>query len=214
MLLGATFAKIAMLQNTSNPKQKMTLHIKYMVSLCCIKMVRTELDKLEIKHGTVARGEVEVDELDPAQRSKLKTTLAKSGFLLMDDPKAILIEKIKNLIIDMMHYSGDEMPKINYSDYISEQLGYDFKYLSRIFSDAKGITIENYIIAHKVERIKELILYDELSLTQISYQLNYSSLAHLSNQFKKVTGLTPSYFKQMKNKKRIVLEHIGEVEDD
>ena len=132
----------------------------------------------------------------------------------MDDPKAILIEKIKNLIIDMMHYSGDEMPKINYSDYISEQLGYDFKYLSRIFSDAKGITIENYIIAHKVERIKELILYDELSLTQISYQLNYSSLAHLSNQFKKVTGLTPSYFKQMKNKKRIVLEHIGEVEDD
>lgn len=186
-----------------------------MVSLCCIKMVRSELDKLDISHGTVALGEVEVaDGMHPDQRAKLKLVLAKSGFLLMDDPKAILIEKIKNLIIDMMHNSDDKMPKMNYSVYISEKLGYDFKYLSRIFSDVKGITIENYIIAHKVERIKELILYDELSLTQISYKLNYSSLAHLSNQFKKVTGLTPTYFKQMKHKKRIALEHIGEIEED
>lgn len=193
----------------------MTLHIKYMVSLCCIKMVRSELDKLEIKHGTVSLGEVEVaDDMDVQQRAKLKLTLAKSGFLLMDDPKSILIEKTKNLIIDMIHNSDDELPKKNYSDHISEQLGYDFKYLSRIFSDVKGITIENYIIAHKVERIKELIMYDELSLTQISYKLNYSSLAHLSNQFKKVTGLTPTYFKQMKHKKRITLEHVGEVEQE
>jgi AraC-like DNA-binding protein len=117
------------------------------------------------------------------------------------------------LIIDMVH-NTDQMTSENYSDYISKKLDYDFKYLSRIFSDARGITIENYIIAHKIERAKELILYNELTLTQISYKLNYSSVAHLSNQFKKVTGLTPTYFKQMKHKKRISLEKIGVEQDD
>jgi len=180
-----------------------------MVSLCCIKMVKSELDKLEIQHGVVALGEVEVDSMSVELRSELKIALAKSGFLLMDDPKAILIERIKNLVIDLVHNSDDK-PIKNYADYIGKELGYDFKYLSRIFSDVKGITIENYIIAHKIERVKELILYNELSLTQISYKLNYSSVAHLSNQFKKVTGLTPTYFKQMKQKKRIALELVGE----
>ena len=191
----------------------MTLHIKYMVSLCCIKMVKTELDKLKIAHGMVALGEVEVkDSIKPKQRSDLKLVLAKSGFILLDDPKSILIEKVKNLVIDMVHNS-DELPQENYSEHISKKLDRDYKYLSRIFSDARGITIENYIIAHKIERVKELILYNELNLTEISHKLNYSSVAHLSHQFKKVTGLTPTYFKQMKHKKRIALENIGVEED-
>ena len=191
----------------------MTLHIKYMVSLCCIKMVKTELDKLNIEHGTVALGEVEVkDTITADQRAELKRILHKSGFILMDDPKSILIEKVINLVIDMVHNS-DQLPTENYSDYISKKMDYDYKYISRIFSDARGITLENYIIAHKIERAKELILYNELTLTQISYKLNYSSVAHLSNQFKKVTGLTPTYFKQMKHQKRISLEKIGMEED-
>lgn len=186
----------------------MVLYIKYMVSLCCIKMVKTDLDKLDIKHGTVELGEVEVtNTITEEQRSDLKKQLSKSGFDLMDDPKSILIEKIKNLIIDMVHNSKN-FPTVNYSNYISEKLDYDYTYLSSMFSDAKGITIENYIIRHKIERVKELLLYDELTLTQISYELDYSSVAHLSRQFKKVTGLTPTYFKQMKNKKRIPIEKV------
>ena len=191
----------------------MTLHIKYMVSLCCIKMVTTDLDKLNIEHGKVDLGQVDVkNTITDDQRADLKRILRKSGFILMDDPKSILIEKVVNLVIDMVHNS-DQVPAENYSDYISKKLDYDFKYLSRIFSDTKGITIENYIIAHKIERVKELILYNELTLTEISYKLNYSSVAHLSNQFKKLTGLTPTYFKNMKHKKRIALEMIG-VDDD
>ncbi len=187
----------------------MTLHIKYMVSLCCIKMVKAELDKLNIEHGKVELGEVEVnDSITADQRADLKSILHKSGFVLMDDPKAILIERIISVVIDMVH-NMDHLPDEKYSDYISKKLDYDFKYLSRIFSDARGITIENYIIAHKIERAKELILYNELTLKEISYKLNYSSVAHLSNQFKKVTGLTPTYFKQMKHKKRIALEMVG-----
>jgi AraC-like DNA-binding protein len=177
-------------------------------------MVKAELDKLQIKHGVVALGEVEVnDSITTEQREQLAKVIGKSGFELMDDPKAILIEKIKNLIIDLVHNS-DELPAENYSAYISKNLDYDYQYLSRIFSDVKGITIENYIIAHRIERVKELILYNELTLTQISHKLNYSSVAHLSHQFKKVTGLTPTYFKQMKHKKRITLENIGVAEGD
>ena len=191
----------------------MTLHIKYMVSLCCIKMVTTDLDKLNIEHGKVDLGQVDVkNTITDDQRADLKRILRKSGFILMDDPKSILIEKVVNLVIDMVHNS-DQVPAENYSDYISKKLDYDFKYLSRIFSDTKGITIENYIIAHKIERVKELILYNELTLTEISYKLNYSRVAHLSNQFKKLTGLTPTYFKNMKHKTRIALEMIG-VDDD
>jgi AraC-like DNA-binding protein len=172
-------------------------------------MVKAELDKLNIEHGKVELGEVEVNNaMSEDQRSDLKIVLRKSGFILMDDPKSILIEKVINLVINMVHHN-DQMPAENYSDYISKKLGYDFKYISRIFSDVRGMTIENYIIAHKIERAKELILYNELSLTEISYKLNYSSLAHLSSQFKKVTGLTPTYFKHMKHKKRIALENVG-----
>jgi AraC-like DNA-binding protein len=125
----------------------------------------------------------------------------------MDDKKAMLIEKIKIVITEMIHYS-DELPKVNYSEYISNIMGYDYTYLANIFSEVKGITIEHYIIAHKIERVKELLLYDELNLTEISYKMNYSSVSHLSTQFKKVTGLTPTFFKNLKNKRRINLDEV------
>jgi AraC-like DNA-binding protein len=127
---------------------------------------------------------------------------------LMDDKRSILIEKIINIIIEMVHYS-EEMPAVNYSTYISEKLNYDYTYLSNIFSEVKGITIQQFIIIHKIERVKELLLYEELNLTEISYKLNYSSVAHLSNQFKKITGLSPSHFKKVKDKRRLPIEAIG-----
>ena len=158
--------------------------------------------------GLVDLGVVEIlEDITPEQFDLLKTNLAMSGLELLDDKKAILIEKIKDVIIEMVHYT-DEFPKVNYSNYISEKLHQDYTYLSNIFSEVKGITIQQYIINHKIERVKELLLYDELNLTQISYIMNYSSVAHLSKQFKKVTGLTPTFFKQLKDKKRIALENI------
>lgn len=171
-------------------------------------VVKEELDKLGIHYVLLDLGTVEImDDLTAEQRRKLKIGLLRSGLELMDDKKTVLIEKIKSIIIEMVHYA-DELPKVNYSDYISEKMGLDYTYLSKIFSEVKGTTIEHFIIAHKIERVKELLLYDELNLTQISYMLNYSSVAHLSRQFKKVTGLTPSFFKQLKDKKRIALENI------
>lgn len=186
----------------------MKLYIKYMVSIRCKMVVKEVLEKLQIPYVIVDLGTVEVlHDLTEVQREQLKTDLLSSGLELMDDKKAILIEKIKNVIIEMVHYT-DALPKVNYSDYISEKLGLDYTYLSKIFSEVKGITIEHFIIAHKIERVKELLLYDELNLTQISYILNYSSVGHLSRQFKKVTGLTPRFFKQLKDKKRTNLENI------
>jgi AraC-like DNA-binding protein len=120
---------------------------------------------------------------------------------LLDDKKSILIEKIKSVIVEMIHYS-DELPQINFSDYISEKLNFDYTYLSNVFSEVKGITIQHFIIINKIERVKELLLYDELNLTEISYKLQYSSVAHLSNQFKKVTGLSPSFYKQLQQKRK------------
>ena len=186
----------------------MKLYIKYMVSLRCKMLVNEELDKMGLLHAVVDLGVVEVfDPLTETQREQLKSNLLKSGLELLDDKKSVLIEKIKAVIIEMIHYT-DELPKINYSDYISEKLGYDYTYLANIFSEVKGITIQQFIIMHKIEKIKELLLYDELNLSEISYKLHYSSPAHLSNQFKKVTGLTPSFFKQMKQKRRSNLENL------
>lgn len=171
-------------------------------------IVRSVLAGFGLHHGIVDLGEVEIiEDLDTEQREKLKSKLLESGLELMDDKKAILIEKIKNLITDMIHYS-DELPRIKNSDYIGEKLNHDYTYLANLFSEATGITIEHYIILHKIERVKELLIYDELNLTEISYKLNYSSVAHLSNQFKKITGLTPSYFKGLKDKKRVALENV------
>lgn len=186
----------------------MKLYIKYMVSARCKMAVKEELRKLNLNYIILDLGIVEVkDDLSAEQRAKLRIGLLKSGLELMDDKKAVLIEKIKNVIIEMVHYT-DQFPKVNYSDYISEKLGLDYTQLSKTFSEVKGVTIEHFIIAHKIERVKELLLYDELNLTQISYILNYSSVSHLSRQFKKVTGLTPSFFKQLKEKKRASLENL------
>jgi AraC-like DNA-binding protein len=125
----------------------------------------------------------------------------------MDDKRAVLIEKIKNAVIEMVHHS-DETIKVNFSDYLSEKLNHDYTYLANLFSEIQGITIEHFIINHKIERIKELIIYDELNITEIAWKMNYSSVAHLSNQFKKVTGISPSHFKQMKDKQRSQIEDI------
>lgn len=179
-----------------------------MVSLRCKMLVKEELIKLGLKYVVVDLGMVEIlEDISEEQRDQLKTSLLKSGLELLDDKKSILIEKIKNVITEMIHYS-DELPKLNYSDYISEKLGYDYTYLANTFSEVKGITIQQFIIFHKIERVKELILYDELNLTEISYKLHYSSPAHLSNQFKKVTGLTPSFYKKMKKKRYENLENM------
>ena len=170
--------------------------------------VKEELKKLGLHYIVVDLGEVEIMEnISAEQRAQLKAGLLNSGLELMDDRKAILIEKIKNVITEMIHYS-DEMPKINYSDYLSEKLHYDYTYLANLFSEVQGTTIRQFIILHKIERIKELITYDELNITEIAWKMNYSSVAHLSHQFKEVTGLTPSHFKQLKDKNRSPIEEI------
>ncbi len=180
-----------------------------MVSNRCKMAVKEELKKLGLHFIVVDLGEVEIMEnISVEQRQELKTALLNSGLELMDDKRAMLIEKIQNVVTEMIHYT-DEAPKINYSEYISEKLDYDYTYLSNLFSEVKGITLQQFIIIHKIELAKELLLYGELNLTEISYKLHYSSVAHLSNQFKKVTGLTPSHFKQLKDKKRSPLEEIG-----
>ena len=186
----------------------MKLYIKYMVSLRCKMIVKEELKKVGLQYVVIDLGSVEIlEDITQQQHDRLKENLLKSGLELLDDKKSILIEKIKNLIIEMIHYS-DVLPAVNYSDYISEKLQYDYTYLSNIFSEVKGITIQQFIIINKIERVKELLLYDELNLTEISYRLHYSSVAHLSNQFKKVTGLSPSFFRQLKQKRKGNLEDL------
>jgi AraC-like DNA-binding protein len=179
-----------------------------MVSLRCKMMVKEELKRLGIKYLVVELGMVEIlEDLTQEQREQLKVNLLKSGLELLDNKKSILIEKIKNVIIEMIHYSN-ELPKMSHSEYISEKLGYDYTYLANTFSEVRGITIQQFIINHKIEKVKELLLYDELNLTEISYKLHYSSVAHLSNQFKKVTGLSPSFYKQLGQKRKKNLENL------
>ena len=179
-----------------------------MVSQRCKMMVIDELKKVGVQYTAVDLGMVEtLQDLSEQQRSLLRENLLKSGLELLDDKKSILIERIKNLIVEMVHYS-DQLPNLNYSEYISNKLQYDYTYLSNIFSEVKGTTIQQFIIIHKIERVKELLLYDELNLTEIAYKLHYSSVAHLSNQFKKVTGLSPSFFKKLKKKRIGNLENM------
>jgi AraC-like DNA-binding protein len=179
-----------------------------MVSTRCKMAVKDELKKLGLHFILVDLGVVDImEEITPEQRDQLRTALKSSGLELMDDKKAVLIEKIRNIIIEMVHYSG-ELPKTNFSDYLSEKLNYDYTYLANLFSEVQGTTIEKFIIAHKIERVKELIIYDELNLTEIAWLMHYSSVAHLSNQFKKITGLSPSHFKQLKDKRRTAIEDV------
>jgi AraC-like DNA-binding protein len=177
-----------------------------MVSIRCKMIVKSTLDNLQLHYKTVELGEVEIaEELTAADLTELKSALLKFGLELMEDKKSILIEKIKNIIVEMIHYS-DEPPVFNFSSFLSEKLNYDYNYLSNLFSEVKGTTIEHFIIAHKIERAKELLMYNELTLTEIAEKLHYSNVSHLSNQFKKVTGLTPTFFRKMKDKRMIALE--------
>ncbi len=190
----------------------MRLYIKYMVSMRCKILVKEELERLEIPYGFIDLGMVELlEEISIIQRNELKKNLLRFGLKLHEDKKSILIEKIKNTILEMIQYA-DGCPTMNYSEYISEKLNYDYTYLANIFSEVKGITIQQYIILNKIERAKELLLYDELNLTEISYKLNYSSVAHLSGQFKKVTGLSPSFYKLLMQKREETMETIETME--
>ena len=179
-----------------------------MVSLRCKLIVKDELGKMGVPYTNLELGLVELLEpLSEPDFAELKRNLLLSGLELLDDKKSVMIEKIKNVVIEMIHYA-DELPKVNYSDYISEKLGYDYTYLANTFSEVKGVTIQQFIIMHKIERVKELLLYDEMNLTEISYLMHYSSVAHLSNQFKKITGLSPSYFKKMRGLRKRNLEDL------
>lgn len=180
-----------------------------MVSQRCKSAVKEELRKLGLHFILVDLGEVEVlEDLTDDQRKLLKTGLFNAGLELMEDKKGILIEKIKNAIIEMVHHT-DEINNTKFSDYLSQKLSHDYTYLANLFSEVQGTTIEQFVIGHKIERIKELIIYGELNMTEIAWKMHYSSVAHLSNQFKKMTGLTPSHFKQLKGKRRNPIEEIG-----
>ncbi len=186
----------------------MKLYIKYMVSARCKAVVKDELKKLGLHFIVVDLGEVEIMEtLSVEDWRELKAVLLHNGLELMDDKRAILIEQIKNVIIEMVHHSN-ELIKVNFSDYLSQKLKHDYTYMANLFSEVQGSTIEHFIISHKIERIKELIIYDELNITEIAWKMNYSSVAHLSNQFKKMTGLSPSHFKKLKDKRRNQIEDI------
>ncbi|MBP3193209.1 helix-turn-helix domain-containing protein [Natronogracilivirga saccharolytica] len=186
----------------------MKLYIKYMVSLRCKMLVKEELKKLGLDCISVELGMAEMQEdITDELREAFRINLEKAGLELLDSKKDILVEKIKNVIIEMVHHAED-IPDVNDSDYISEKLGYDYTYLSNTFSEVKGMTIQKFIILHKIEKAKEMLLYDEDNLTEIAFKLNYSSVAHLSNQFKKVTGFTPSFFKEMKFKREKNLENL------
>jgi AraC-like DNA-binding protein len=171
-------------------------------------VVKDELTKLGLHYTSVELGEVDILEtISPEQHEQFKEALVRSGLELMDDKKSVLIQKIKNVIVELIHYT-DEPLAVNFSVFLSAKLDYDYTYLANLFSEVQGITIEKFIITHKIERVKELLVYNELNLTEIAYLMHYSSVAHLSAQFKKITGLTPSHFKQLKEKRRSMLEDL------
>ncbi len=185
-----------------------TLFIKNMVCNRCIMVVQNELEKLELTLKSIKLGEVKLEnDLTSSDKTRLEKVLIPLGFEVIDDKKSRIIEKIKNIIIDLVHYQ-DSDNKNNLSDVLSSQLHHDYNYLSNLFSEVEGTTIEKYFIAQKIEKVKELLVYDELSLSEIAFRMNYSSVAYLSNQFKKVTGLSPSHFKQIKEDKRKPLDNL------
>lgn len=179
-----------------------------MVCTRCKMVVKAELTSLGLNYTTVDLGEVEITEnISEKQYDQLKIVLLKSGLELMDDRKSVLIQKIKNVIVELVHYSEEPL-MIKFSEYLSQKLNHDYTYLANLFSEVQGTTIEQFLISHKIERVKELLVYNELNLTEIAYLMHYSSVAHLSSQFKKVTGLTPSHFKQLKDKRRSMLDNM------
>lgn len=179
-----------------------------MVCNRCIMVVQQEMDKLGLNVKNIKLGEVNLDkELNDEEKRNIGKTLTTLGFELIDDRKGRIIERIKNVIIMLVHHQDNET-KINLSDLLSNELNHDYSYLSRLFSEVEGTTIEKYFIAQRIERVKELLVYDELSLSEIAFRLNYSSVAYLSNQFKKVTGLTPGHFRKIKEDKRKPLDKV------
>lgn len=185
-----------------------TLFVKNMVCNRCILVVQNELEKLDFKIKNIRLGEVTLEnDLTSEDKQKIENVFEPLGFEVIDDKKGRIIEKIKNTIINLVHHQEQDL-KTNLSDVVSEELHHDYNYLSNLFSEIEGTTIEKYFIAQKIEKVKELLVYDELSLSEIAFRLNYSSVAYLSNQFKKVTGLTPSHFKQVKEDKRKPLDKL------
>jgi len=179
-----------------------------MVCIRCKMVVKEELTKLGLQYTSVELGEAEFPErITPDQRERFRAALLKSGLELMDDKKSVLIQKIKTIIIELVHYSEEPLT-INLSVYLAEKLQHDYTYLANLFSEVQGTTIEKFFISHKIERAKELLVYNELTLTEIAYKMHYSSVAHLCTQFKKVTGLTPSHFKSLKYRRRSMLEDL------
>lgn len=186
----------------------MKLFIKNMVCIRCKMVVKEELTKLGLHCTIVELGEAEIMEtITTAQRDQIQIALMRSGLELMDDKKSMLIQKIKNVIIELVHYSEEPL-RVKFSEYLSQKLNYDYTYLANIFSEVQGTTIEKFIISHKIERVKELLVYDQLNLSEIAHLMHYSSVSHLSTQFKKVTGLTPSHFKIIKKKRRNMLDDL------
>lgn len=179
-----------------------------MVCIRCKMVVKSELEKLGLHFSGLELGEVEIrDKISKDQLDNLAAALKLTGLELMDDSKQILVEKIKTIIIELIHHT-DEQIKINLSDYLTDKLNHNYTYLSNLFSDVKGTTIEQFYLANKIEKVKELLVYDELNLTEIAWKLHYSSISHLSNQFKKMTGLTPSHFKKLRKHKRTALGNL------
>lgn len=186
----------------------MKLYIKHMVSNRCILTVEEELKKAGIEYNSVELGIADVEvPVTAKQIDYLREQLEMVGLVLLEDKKIALVEKIKNTVIEMVHHS-DELPKVNHSDYLKEKIGYDYTYLSGIFSEARGMTIQHFVILHKIEKVKDLLVYTDLSLSEISFKMHYSSVAHLSAQFKKITGLTPTYYKELKLMRETTLENV------
>jgi YesN/AraC family two-component response regulator len=184
------------------------IYIKNMVCIRCQMVVKAELEKLGLHYRNVNIGEADIlEELNQEQLELLDKSLRKSGLQLIDNKRSILVEKIKSVIIELVHYSEEQI-KVNLSNYLSEKLNHDYTYLANLFSEVKGTTIEKFYLNHKIEKVKELIVYDQLNLTEIAFKMHYSSAAHLSNQFKKITGLSPSHFKNLKNLRRGTLENV------
>jgi AraC-like DNA-binding protein len=187
----------------------MNLYIQNMVCQCCKMTVAAELKKMDLSYTNLDLGEVNLDNpITGEQRAEIKTNLHSFGLELMEDENAVLVEKVVAIIVKMIHESED-FPKVNFSVFLTNELNQDYHSLSTLFSKTKGITIEHFIILNKIERIKELITYDEMNLTEMSYALDYSSVQHLSHQFKKVTGYTPTFFKNSENRKRVPLESLS-----
>ena len=176
----------------------MKIYIKNMVCIRCKMLVKQQLKKLLIGYSTVELGEVEIlGNVSAEQLANFKLALLRFGLEVLDDKKGLLIEQIKGVIVELIHYDG-EPAKLNFSVYLSQKLNHDYTYMANLFSEVEGINVEQYLITHKIERVKELLMFDSCSLTDISYKMRYSSVAHLCNQFKKITGFTPTHFKKMK----------------